>query len=174
MAAAANQLDKNEQFLLFILKHHGPSSVTSLMKIAYLIDLVNMERKGEQLSEFSYKRYYYGPFDSRIYLLIERLVRTGYLKAEQEFTQFAEYTMYSVVDGVRFPIDLLPTDKKSIQIVLSTVRGYGPRVLTEMAYRTQPMKALNATLGGNENLNKPLNLFLVNATSSKARRKLNS
>ena len=58
---------KTDQLLTYIVKGHPEISITSLMKLSYLVDLVNIGKTDKQVSDFRYTRYIYGPFDHKIY-----------------------------------------------------------------------------------------------------------
>lgn len=62
--------------------------------------------------------------------------------------------------------ELKEEDLSLINQLLQEIIGYNALQLTNLAYKTEPMKALKATLGGNENLNEPLDFDLVNTLNS--------
>ena len=152
---------KTKQLLAYLVQEHSSPSVTVLMKLSYLIDLVSVKKEQEQVTDFEYKRYHYGPFDQSIYTLLSELETEGVVKAESQYTpggeEFVRYTFAREDDLV---LDQL-TDKdcEIANQVLDQVSGYGAKALTEIAYQTAPMKKLGATLGGNEHLNEKLDLF---------------
>jgi len=152
---------KNKQFLIYIAKKYITFTITSLMKIAYLIDLISVKRDIGQISNFKYKRYKYGPFDSKIYKYITDLVNDKILKEETEYTHTAEeyikYRFNEDKEEIKFD-KLTEKEIKVINEVLENLKGYGAKTLTEIAYKTDPMIALKATLGGEENLNTSLDL----------------
>lgn len=155
--------NKTQQLLAYVAEKHERATVTVLMKICYLIDLVSIKRNHEQISEYGYIRYTFGPFDERIYKDLEYLQSNDILIAESDYTPTgAEYIYYLVNDEAEnISFDLLSgEDRKNIDEVLESVKGFGARTLTEIAYKTNPMKALNASLGGNENMNVKLDLSL--------------
>jgi hypothetical protein len=49
-------------------------------------------------------------------------------------------------------------EKDLIDEMMSELKGYGAKTLTDIAYKTKPMIKLGATLGGDENLFKKLDL----------------
>ena len=150
---------KNQQVLALIIKKYGKPSVTSLMKLCYLTDLVSIQKKQPQVTEYTYKRYNYGPFDDKIYSDLEKLIANDAIKPEIEYTPRGdEFVTYQNLDK-NFEFDKITEDeKKHIDEVLESLKGYGAKVLTEIAYQTKPMKAIKATIGGNEGLNEILNL----------------
>lgn len=156
-------MDKTEQALVYILRNHQDSSITSLMKLSYLIDYVNMRRYGKPITTFSYRRYKHGPFDSRIYQVTEALKEEEIIIDDTKWTSNGEeYIVYNYNDDCK-SIDfslLSDTDKNIINEVLETVNGLGAKALTKMTYNTPPMATLGATMGGSEHLNEKLNLSM--------------
>ncbi len=153
---------KNHQLLSYLAKKHPQASVTVLIKLCYLADLVSIKNGGEKISNFTYVRYFYGPFDKTIYVDIDHLLFDGILKASPEYKGNSETIIYSFNDEKELNTSkLLDTEIAIIDEVLESLDGYGARALTDVAYSTAPMKALNATLGGDENLGVELNLELV-------------
>lgn len=150
---------KTKQLIAYILKRQK-ASVTSLMKLAYLADLVSIKKTGKQVSDFKYIRYNYGPFDSKIYRYIEDLTNEGLITSHTEYTPSGnELVTYELEDDAELTFDMLSDEEvESIEEVLTQLEGYGARALTEIAYKTKPMIALGATLGGNENLGEELDL----------------
>ncbi|MFA6096856.1 MAG: Panacea domain-containing protein [Candidatus Paceibacterota bacterium] len=152
---------KNEQLLAYLAKKHEKATVTVLMKICYLIDLVGEKKYGRQISEYRYKRYTYGPFDQKIYRDLSELQSKGILIAKSDYTasgeEYIHYSLNEETESVIFD-KLLGAETQIIDEVLESVKGFGARTLTEIAYKTKPMKALNATLGGNENMSMSLDL----------------
>lgn len=152
---------KTKQLLSYLVQEHSSASVTVLMKLSYLIDLVSVKKEHKQVTDFEYKRYHFGPFDQSIYTLLSELETEGVVKAESQYTPGGEeYVKYAFTQEEELVLDQL-TDKdyEIANQVLDQVSGYGAKALTEIAYQTAPMKKLGATLGGSENLNEKLDLF---------------
>lgn len=151
-------MTKTKQLLYYIIANHPKASVTVLMKLCYLIDLISIKELGQSISQFSYKRYFYGPFDSHIYNLLEEMQEAGVITADVQFYPDTDYAVYTTAENT-LGTDLISSDEKSlIDNAINELRGYGAKTLTEIAYKTKPMKKLGATLGGDENLNTPLDL----------------
>ena len=151
---------KNAQLLTYLIKNHERSSVPSLMKLCYLVDLVCVQESQPKVSDFEYKRYHYGPFDTQIYDELQELIDNGAVKPEQEYTAKAEeYVIYTINDAEKMDFSsLTEKDEEMTDVVLEHVKGYGAKTLTEITYKTKPMLKLGATIGGSENLNEPLDL----------------
>lgn len=150
-------MQKTKQLLYYITAKHPKASITVLMKLCYLIDLIAVKELGNKISEFDYRRYFYGPFDAHIYQLLENMQAEGLIEAEMYFTPDTDYAVYSV--GKELEIDNFSDDEiKLIDESLKDFVGYGAKALTEIAYRTKPMTSIGATLGGDEQLNKQLDL----------------
>ncbi|MBI4845047.1 MAG: SocA family protein [Candidatus Omnitrophica bacterium] len=152
---------KTKELLAYLIEHHTKASVTVLMKLSYLIDLVSTKRGKGQISDFTYKRYFYGPFDEHIYQALASLVEENLVQGQPAYSPDGqEFITYSRV-GEESPLPLQHLDDQDIEIindVLTQVQGYGAKALTDIAYKTVPMKKLGATQGGYENLNAQLNL----------------
>lgn len=152
-------MTKTKQLLAYLIKNNPGVPITSLMKLSYLIDLVYIKKTNKQISNFKYKKYKYGPFDNRIYNILKELEKTLIFEDVAYSHNGDEYIVYKVKEGVDFPFDQL-TDKeqKTINEVLSTVRGYGAKALTELTYKTKPMIKIKAQIGNDAGLNEILNL----------------
>lgn len=152
---------KTEQLLVYITKGFKSASITILMKLAYLVDLITVTRGKEQISSFQYRRYKYGPFNSEIYAYLTKLVEENIFEdLAQPCPPSEEYIVYKVNEkSDKISFDKLSADeRKIIDEVVDSMSGYGAKTITEVTYKTKPMIALGATLGGTENLNTILNL----------------
>lgn len=156
--------EKTKQLLVYLIKKHQRPSVTSLMKLSYLADLISVKREKKQITDFVYKRYNFGPFDEKIYEYLNELSVNNIIKAEPEYSlNGEEYLTYSAKDGGdEYPTNELSDNEiKMVDELLANVSGFGAKLLTEIAYKTKPMKELGATLGGNENMGQVLNMRAV-------------
>lgn len=153
--------NKNLSLLAYLSKNHPEASVTVLIKLCYLADLVSIKRFGKKISNYDYMRYYFGPFDKQIYNDLESLVKKNILKATSDYSQKGEVIIYHLIENENEITDLNEQDKIILDELLKSMKGYGAKALTDIAYNTKPMKALGATLGGNEHLGKKLDLTLV-------------
>ena len=151
------------QVLSYIIKNHPNVSVTSLMKVLYLIDLVAIKRRNSQISDFQYIRYNYGPFDKKIYKYLEELGKDNIIKEGAEISSTGdEFVTYSINKKNNIYFDKISDDeKKIIDEVLESLEGYGIKALTELTYRTKPMKKIGATLENKAGLNKTLDLTWI-------------
>lgn len=148
------------QVLAYITQKYPKTSITSLMKLCYFIDLVSVKKLGEQMTDFEYKGYIFGPFDSKVYTTVETLVKEGILIPESEYASNDEYICYSYNEEQEdLEFDALKPEKiKIIDEVIKQLNGYGAKALSEIAYKTKPMIKIGAVLGGKEHINKPLDL----------------
>ena len=151
---------KNEQLLAYIIKNRPGTSVTSLMKLSYLVDLVSIKKGQHQISDFKYRRYYYGPFDNKIYNAIEGLVENNVIEGQPDYSfNGDEYIIYSFTGEENTSFDLITDDEEDIILeVLESIKGYGAKTLMEITYKTKPMIEIGATIGGREHLNEILDL----------------
>jgi uncharacterized phage-associated protein len=154
--------NKDLQIIAYLSKKHPKASVTVLMKLCYLIDLINVKREKKQITSFEYRRYNYGPFDDNIYPCLEELATKKIIEAKTDYTQGGnEFIVYCFNEESGFKFDEISEKEFSIiDELLESVNGYGAKVLTEIAYKTKPMQALGATIDGGENLNAKLDLSL--------------
>ena len=152
--------NKTKELLVYLTKNSITVTTTSLMKLSYFCDLMSVRKKKKQISDFTYKRYKHGPFDSMIYCYLEDLISDRILIEEPNYTPYGiEYNELEFNKRVKFSFtELKKQDKKIIDGVLKEFEGYTAKTLTDVAYETSPMKALKATRHGNENLNSELNL----------------
>lgn len=153
---------KTRELLLYLLQNNAKSSITSLMKLAYLADVIAVKKLKRQISEFEYKRHHYGPFDKKIYTYIEELTENNLVKAESDYGLTGEeFSVFFINPDKEKDVEFhsLQDDEKAIlDELLASVRGYGAKMLTEIAYKTKPMTRLNATIGGSEHLGETLDL----------------
>jgi|GEM_PF-1293032 len=139
---------KTEQTIVYLIKNHPNASVTSLMKLSYLIDLVNVKNTGKQITDFEYRKYNFGPFDKSMYGYLEKLMKNGLISAQSSYTALGdEYITYSVNedsdDSTKMINSIPKKDCSVINGVIEKVKGYGARLLTDLAYKTKPMLALS-------------------------------
>lgn len=152
-------LGKTEQLLAYLVKNHDLVSITSLMKLSYIVDLVSINKTRKKISDFEYRRYTYGPFDDSIYERIQTLLGKNIIHEEIRYTSTGDEFIVFKCDKSEIAFDALTEDeKRTIDEVLQSVRGYGAKALTELAYKTKPMLRLGAELGNTKGLNKKLNL----------------
>lgn len=161
MAPQITSLDKTDQLLIYLAKNHGKTSITGLIKLAYLVDLLSIRRIGKKLSEFNYIRWHFGPFDKAIYERISKLEKSYILMPKTEYTALGEYVAYVVNNEYSDDLPELEGFSELVDEVLESVKGYGPKALKDIAYATAPMKAFGATQGGVEHMGEDLQLELV-------------
>lgn len=152
--------EKTKQLIEYLVSKHHLSTVTSLIKLCYLCDLVSVGSGGKQITNFSYIRWHFGPFDKRIEDVLFQLVDSGEIISEITYTDYGtEYFKYKMADDSEPVTDkITDEDFGHINAVLDSLKGFGPKALTQVAYKTKPMLALGATLGGTEAMGTPLDL----------------
>lgn len=148
------------QILSYIISKHPNVSVTSLMKLSYLIDLVAIKKGNNKISNFRYIRYNYGPFDKKIYKYLEDLGKENVLKEGANISSTGdEFVTYNIDKRYNISFEKISDkEKEIIDEVLESLEGYGTKALTELTYRTKPMKKIGATLENKKGLNKILDL----------------
>lgn len=152
--------NKTAHLVSYLAHNHPKPSVTVLMKLCYLIDLVHMKQHKNQISDFEYIRYMFGPFDKKIYSYIEELGKKDLISEEQSFASETAND-FIVVSGGEQKLDdgsFSKEELESISLVLKEVEGYGAKALTDIAYKTRPMLKIGATRGGSEHLFQKLDL----------------
>jgi len=152
---------KTKEVLLDIIRDHGDATVTVIMKTCYLIDLTAQKRLKQPITNLQYIRYNYGPFDSNIYRYLLRLIEADLVTTDTKYFSVGgnEVVTYKLKDiSKTFETDLKQGEKEIVDEVLSSIRGLGARMLTEIAYQTAPMKKIGAKIGNNEGLGKKLDL----------------
>jgi DNA-binding PadR family transcriptional regulator len=136
--------NKTKELLLYLIDRRGGLSVTSLMKLCYLADLMNVKENGKQISDFSYRRYYFGPFDKVIYEALEELSKEGVVSGNLIYThegkEFLEYRINEDGEG-DFELEAVSENERAVvDSLLEKVKGYGARIITEIAYKTAPKR----------------------------------
>lgn len=154
-----NLEEKTRQLLAYITNFNGKVTVTGLMKLSYLIDVVSVQKNGVEISNFKYKRYSHGPFSPQIYNYLKDMVAEGVLIEDSEYTPLGlEYTIYRINEEANKNFSEIENDKEIINDVLENLKGYGVKTLKEISYKTEPMKKLGATIGGKEHFNEEIPL----------------
>lgn len=151
------KMSKDQQLIAYLIQSQPGLSITSLMKLPYLIDLVAMKKLNRKITNISFKRYFYGPFSQTIYEIVEWLLENNLIEASVKYTIDNEYQVYSPTDLLT--VDLSGFDQQEQDIInqsLDELGGYGAKILAQIAYATEPMKKLHATIGGNEHFNAAL------------------
>ena len=154
-------MNVTQNVLLRILRS-GDKTITSLIKLCYLIDLVSVKETNNQITSFEYIRYNYGPFDKNIYSELQEMQINGVVKSCNRYSNSGDdgehIVLYGACGDYEAPDNLTDAQRGIIDKVLTSLEGFGPKNLTELAYKTKPMVAFNATLGGTEHMGEKLNL----------------
>jgi hypothetical protein len=150
-------ITKNQQFLLFILTHRWPSTITEIVKLSYLIDLASLSEFKNKISDYKYIRYFYWPYAVKIQSDLEKLAFSNYIIIEAKTNpQWYENILYSINPEKELWLNLNDEEKNFTLEVLKDLGGYRAWTLTQIAYKTKPMLDLGATLWWNEHLNELL------------------
>jgi hypothetical protein len=150
---------KTQEVILYLLKERLGATITEIIKLCYLIDLITTKKIGYPITNLNYYRYSFGPFDKKIYQTLEEMIDNKLVKQEIKFKPGGEVVLYTLAND---SCDLKELKIEEINIVddlLESLAGYGPKALTEITYNTTPMKALKATLGGKEGWKQELDLL---------------
>lgn len=146
---------KNKALILEILHNRGDCTVTELMKILYLIDLGFFNINWNKISNFEYIRYNYWPFDKTIYTEIEELITSWLIRIQYIANpKWEEIIKYWISDNSKISWiiseELEDPERLFITEILSELEWLNASSLTNIAYQTEPMKQLGATLWGTE------------------------
>jgi len=114
----------------------GDLDIMQFMKLPYFVDLAAVKDLGFQISNFSYVRWDYGPFDKNIYAY-----RTLFEGKKQDIKLLYIVDFLESIDRALKP---LPIDD-------------GER-LKKLSYKTAPMKKLNATVSGKKGRGEKLDM----------------
>mgnify|MGYP000845134181 FL=1 len=136
-------------------------TITSITKMLYLIDLASVASTGEQTTGFKFIRYYYGPYDNDIRIMIDDMTAKKELDADVRYLSNGEpFLVYKMPSGTA-SFTYEGANEQIVRDLVDSLGNLSPKSLTELAYKTKPMTRLGATLGGNEHLNEKLVLTEV-------------
>lgn len=150
-----------KELIKYLVSNMSVSTITSLTKMLYLIDLASVSSGKEKTTDFNYVRYYYGPYDSNIRKTLDELINYGELIVSIQTSPSGEpYMIYKLPEGVtRYEYDYLNSD--IVDDLTQSLGHFSAKTLTDLAYKTKPMTKLGATLGGTQHLNEVLDLSSV-------------
>lgn len=154
-------MNKTAEVIYRIVENNSTASITVIMKLLYLIDLIHLKKNGKKLTDLNYKRYFYGPFSSEVYTIVDDLIRQDLLNTEARFTRDTDYFVYKIANAPKGNTNLTEEEIDFLNKTLKEFEGLSAKFLTEVTYHTKPMKELGATIGGNEEFETELNLSLV-------------
>lgn len=159
----ANGLNpKTKQLLTYIIKNRSNVSITELMKLSYIIDLVSINKKQNKVFDFKYIRFNYGPFDKKIYDYIKYLVDNDIvLEGSKMASTGDEFVVFRINNKADVSFSKISKEEKNtIDEVLEALEGHGAKALTDLAYSTKPMKKLGAKINNSRGLNSVLDLYV--------------
>lgn len=146
-------MTKNQQFLLYIISKRIWSTITEILKLAYLIDLAFYRMNWNKISEYKYIRYYYWPYDKSIdndvHILLEQQRK---IDCKVYNTSFGDTIAYFNDSWELFTPNLADEEIEFINTIMEEIGWLGSKQLTEVSYATKPMKKFNAVLWGREHL----------------------
>ncbi len=157
---------KNKELLSIILDEFGSASVTALMKLCYLVDCKFVKDTSEQLSDFSYIRYNFGPYDQALYFTLNSLENAKVISSSYQphaYEAVKKFTLNELTPNVQ---TITEDEENAVREYIKNLCGFDAKTLTHIAYKTKPMTALGATLGGTEALGQSLNLSLYARTQT--------
>lgn len=108
--------------------------IMQFMKLPYFVDLKTVNTLGFQISNLSYIRHKYGPFDKNMYVYRNLFENKPY---KVEFSYIKDFI--ELIDGELSNLPIKNGDE-----------------LKKLSYKTIPLKRLGATLGGKEAWNEKL------------------
>ena len=127
------------------------------MKLSYLSDYLYFEKTGQELSGFIYRLYSFGPFDESVFLHLEELIGKQLIRSHLNYTRNGlEYVIYVFNDSVsdlNFKTEYMPQftllEFYTLRDILYEFFYYDEKRLTEMVYKSKPVRALGAIAPGN-------------------------
>lgn len=155
--------EKTYNFILYLVGNMVIPTKTSLIKMCYLCDLAAVNSGLEQITDFTYIRYYYGPYDKKIDEYLLDMIKNNKLTVKTEYSRGGgEYEEFSL-PAKRQNLDeyssfMSKKEKEIVDSILDSLGSLNAKMLTEIAYKTKPMTNIGATLGGIEHLTENLNL----------------
>lgn len=153
-------MKKTKQLLAYLIQTNPAVSITGLMKLSYLVDLVAVKKNHAEISDFKYRRYKYGPFDNRIYNVLKDLLKRGVIWEDSALSEMGEeFIVYKFNEKSDSSFEqITPEEKEIIDGVVGSLKGYGAKALTQLTYRTKPMQKIGAKIGNDKGINVGLNL----------------
>lgn len=147
---------QTESLIKYLVFSMNLPTITSITKMLYLIDLASVASTGKQTTDFKFIRYYYGPYDKNIRIIIDDMTAKKELDADVRYLSNGEpFLVYKMPNGTTsFAYE--GANEQIVRDLVDSLGNLSPKSLTELAYKTKPMTRLGATLGGNEHLNEPL------------------
>lgn len=100
-----NPIDENKNFAIVteLLRKAGSLTKTKLVKILFLIDLDYYKKKHKKLSNFTYIRYFYGPYPKEIEQILGYLNALGIINYEAHISfEGQTYYLISVNNNDKF------------------------------------------------------------------------
>jgi hypothetical protein len=98
-AASNSATGRTGEILAYILKIHKHASAYFLVKLAYLLDYFHCQEFRYPLTDLHYRRFSFGPFDERIFSILEALVAEDLVRSHVNYTASGrEYVTYAFND----------------------------------------------------------------------------
>jgi hypothetical protein len=124
--------------LYFIQKLDGNLGRTKLIKLCYLTDLFHRMTSGQPVTNFQYKLFENGPFDTRFYPAVRALEQAGFI--EETFVQEFNGHRYSLKKAKQ-PREFSLT-RDEFYVAERVAERFGKLrldvLLDEIVYRTEP------------------------------------
>jgi len=87
------------EILAYILKIHKHASAYFLVKLLYLLDYFHGQEFGYALTDLDYRQYSFGPFDERIFRILQALVAENLIRSHVNYAASGrEYVTYAFND----------------------------------------------------------------------------
>lgn len=155
---------KTRNFILYLIDKMAIPTKTGIMKMSYLCDLAAIKSGLNQITDFEYIRYYYGPFDRKIEEYLLDLIKTKYIVSKSEYSSGGgEYEKFSLSQSKKdldeeYSNNLNAQEQEIVDSILDSLGSFNAKILTDIAYKTNPMTKIGAKLGGIEHLTEKLDL----------------
>ena len=133
------KLERISEILSYILHLMGGEtfSKTKLVKLVYLLDVIQARRDQSKFSGITYKSYYYGPYSDDIEESLQYLTELGYTHVEHRVS--GNGNPYYHIGLERLPSfgTLSDAEKQEIRQLLSPLVSLDLRMLLDIAYDTR-------------------------------------
>ena len=131
------------------MKLYKHATVQNLARLSFLTDCIFFDKTHQRISGFSYRLYIFGPFDESIFACLENLINAGLIRSYLNYTrtglEYVSYVYNDRISDLKFKAEYLPTisivEFHLMREILYELMNYGDRRLTEMVYKSKPIRS---------------------------------
>lgn len=126
---------KEIKILQELIKNFGSLTRTQAVKLLYLLDVESIKERKISLTSFSYRKYYYGPYDDQIITLLED---EEYFSCKLKLTQDEMRLFYCYYLGPKIVDFNLDSDERElISKISNKYKDYRLDDIVKDAYSTE-------------------------------------